>query len=865
MKRRILVSAIAAALSLLLNPSAGAVAQDAPEATADEEVVAESDAPAEGERYKKFGSVTFGLMLVDQNGESSKLDEYRDFSPGLFVERLLYKYEDTQAGRYFDFGVHGLGRDDPGLQLEFGSVGSADSNSAFGWSVDASWSRIRHLRSTSAQSPYEYLGNGRYDVARSIIDAIQISNVNDARSWTKPDAGPGQPGEDLRIARVLSESVQPIELGTERDTAKVGFNLRFSERTSARIEFKHEDRDGSVVTGAAIGDRPPRSLVVQLPEPIDQQTYDIKLGVEHVGRNYHVDASYQFSHFDNNIAALTWNSLFHAPGYFTAGATDYDGIRIPGNTKYATSGAIALSPDNTAQQLALNFGANLPLRGSLNVSMAFGRMRQDEDLLPFATSNFGGTQNPTALPRDSAEAKIDTTMFNVVYAVNPIDRLNLKFHYRYYDLDNKTEQVAWFGNTQDSSSRAIFSQRYNIGYDLEQQNLGADLSYYFGKAGTLAFAFDRERKDRPQREVQVTEEDIYHLTYRVRPTHGTAISLKLGKSYRDGTPYNGEIVDQTYAYDPFGARFDLNNPLSGFGDHPGLRRFDVTDRERDEVDLSFAFTPNEHFDARFSYRGRRNDYDSEMVSVINVWNPALQAFVDAPVDPTQLGLLRDKSEQLSLDLNYTVREGLSLNAFASREAIELEQRGRYMNEDNRLNNIGAGTSDWMDTTGAYLWDANIKDHTNTLGLGVNYAPVDGKFDVSVGFSHSKGTVDIDYVAGAKIIENDTTSVNNYAEWTSPPGASFKTDSLTVSWSRELTPRLTLGLRYLYEVYRITDWQQEGTAGHQNAFNPWFVGDNDPETAGTSQDRAGSRLVRLGDLLAPDYDAHVGLVTLEYRW
>jgi MtrB/PioB family decaheme-associated outer membrane protein len=867
MSGRIKVPTIAA-LAFFLAPSP-LLANGDQEDPADSADVEDLDPPSEPARFDRDASVALGAAVVDQNGRSSKLNEYRDYSPGLYLDRLFYSVDDALTGRYFDLRARRLGRDDADARLEFGSFGPTEQRGTRGWSVDVNWNRTPHLLSNSAQSPYVYLGNGRYQVARSVVDAIQISNINDARSWTAPDAGPGRAGEDLRIARVLNDAVRPIDLGTQRDTGEIGLNLLISERTKGRVEFKRDQRDGSIVTGVGIGDRPPRSVNVQLPEPIDHNTYDFKLALEHVGRNYHVDASYLYSRFENEIDTLTWNSLFHAPGFFRAGAEDYDAIRAGAGTLYATNGAIALSPDNTAQQFVLTGGVTLPMRSSLTASAAIGSMKQDEDLLPFATSNFGGTQNPDALPRRSAEAAIDTTMFNVVYAINPIRRLNLRIHYRYYDMDNKTDQIAWFGNTSDSSSRSIFSQRYNIAYDLEQQNTGADISYHLGKLGSLALALERERKERPQREVMVTNEDKYRLTYRVRPADRTSLTARISTSSRDGTPYNGEIVDQTYAYDPIANAGNANNPLGSFGDHPGLRRFDVTDRERDEFDLSLGFIATESFDTRLSYRVRRNDYDSEMVSVINIWDPIRQGFFDAPVDPTQLGLLRDNARQLSFDLNWAPTESLSMNAFASREIIKLDQRGRYLDENNRLfgavTRIVNGNLDWQDTTGQYIWDAAIDDRTNTVGLGLNFAPLGASYTLEAGYTHSLGKVAIDYVAGGRIVEDDSTNVNNYAEWTSPPEAKFRTNSLTMHWRQSLSDSWAFGLRYLFEIHRVTDWQQEGNARHQDPLSPWFVRDRDPETAGTSQDRAGSRLVRLGDLLAPSYDAHVALITLEYNW
>lgn len=869
MSNRITVPAVAA-LAMFLTPTQAAAAEQQDETTTSDELTADLDVTAEGERYDRQASVSIGAMLVDNSSDSSKLNEYRDLRSGLYLDRLFYSIDDAVTGRFLDFTGNRLTRDDADARLEFGSFGGPDRERTRGWTIDAKFNRTPHLLSNSARTPYQYLGNGRYQVDRSIIDRIQISNIDDARSWTRPNLGPGLAGEDLRIAQVVSESVRPIDLGIQRDTGEVGFNWLFSERTKARVEFKRDDRDGSLLAGMSIGDRPPRTTNVQLPEPIDQTTYDFKLAIEHVGRGFHADAAYTYSRFNNAIDTLSWNSLLYAPGFFTPGATDYDNVRRPSTTFHATNGAIALAPDNTAEQFVLNGGLNLPMRSTLSATIAWGNMRQDEALLPFATSDFGGRQTPGVLPRSTADAEIDTTMFNIAYAINPLSRLNMRFFYRMYDLDNKTERMAWFGNVADTSSRPIFSARYNIAYDIKQQNSGADVSWFMGRAGTLGLNLEHERKERPQREVLVTGEDIYRLTYRVRPFERATFTAKLGRGNRDGSPYNGEIVDQTYAYNPALVPNDPNNPLWGFGDHPGLRRFDVTERDHEQLDLTFWYAATERFDTRVSYRDRSNDYDSPMVSVINVWDPTRSAFVDAPVDPTQLGLLRDEAKQLSLDFNYVANEGLSLNAFLSREMMEFDQRGRYLDENNRLfgatNRIANGVMDWQNGDGRYLWNAYMEDRTNTLGLGLAYAPEGAGYEFNAGFTHSRGKVMIEYVPGARLFEDDTAAGYSYSEWTSPPDVSFKTNALTLDYSREFGEQWTIGLRYLYEVYRVTDWQQEGNvAGHQIPVNPWFIADLDPETAGTSQDRAGSRLIRLGDVLAPDYDAHVGLVTLTYRW
>lgn len=828
----------------------------------DEEVTEESGT----ERFVLSGEIELGGQIVELKGNSSKFNEYKDDESDAYINTLYFGVDDTETGRFFDFRGRRLSRDDQELYLEFGSYGAPKSGSQKRWSVDFVWNETPRLLSNSATTPYDLIDDGTYRVARGIVDAIQISTVDNAASWTAANAGPGLPGEDLRIASVLADSVHLTDLGTQRRTGTLGFNLTLSKRTKLRLEFQSDEKDGSIVTGAGLGDRPPRTLTVQSPEPVDYQTYNMKLSLEHIGKNYNVDASYLYSKFENDIDTMSWNSLFHAPGFFTAGATDFDGIRRPGSTLVATDGALALSPDNTYHNVTVNGGVILPWNSRLNASFVYGRMKQDEDLLPFASSDFGGAQTPFDLPRTSAEAEIETVMFNAAYSVNPLQRLSLKLHYRYYDLNNNTEQDVWRGNTQDSSSRSFLSERINIGYDLQQNDFDVDLSYYLGKAGTLGFTYERENLKRPQREVRKTHENSYEVSYRVKPVKQATLTAKYTKAIRDGSAYNSEITDQSFAFDPIAKGGEHNNILFGFANAPGLRKFDVADRERDQVDVSLGLQPTDRVTINLGFNYKNDDYDDRdaISDAITTWDSDLLDFVTVSIDPTQLGLLKNKSNLYMADIIYLPTDKLGLSAFYSREKLENTQRGRFLDENNRLNNIAAG-KDWQDTSGAFIWDADIDDTTDTLGLGINYTAMADRLDLDANFSHSRGVVDIDYVAGAQIAEDDATSFKNFAEWSSPPDAKFKTNNVTFNLNYDITDHWSFGLRYIFEAYRVTDWQQQATAAHQTVLNENFVIDFDPETAGTSQDRPGNRLARLGGVLAADYNAHLGIVAIRYTW
>ncbi|MDT8322062.1 MAG: MtrB/PioB family outer membrane beta-barrel protein, partial [Xanthomonadales bacterium] len=102
---------------------------------------------------------------------------------------------------------------------------------------------------------------------------------------------------------------------------------------------------------------------------------------------------------------------------------------------------------------------------------------------------------------------------------------------------------------------------------------------------------------------------------------------------------------------------------------------------------------------------------------MNTWDAVALSFVDTFVDPPQLGLLEDKTKLYAVNVNYAPSDRLSLSGFVSREEYDIEQRGRFLDENNRLHAnaglIADQTKDWQDTSGANIRDADIGDNTNT--------------------------------------------------------------------------------------------------------------------------------------------------------
>lgn len=806
------------------------------------------------------GSLVVGVNQVNEDKDnSSKFNEYRDIQSGPFIQGVEVK---SQEDDYFvELTGKNLVRKDQELKFKSGQYGK--------WSLTVDWDEVPHDLSNNAASPYTYRGDGRYSAPDSLQEAIQITHIEQGTADTVAanNSVTALGEQDTRVAENLLDSAHPVDLGTQRQTGTIGFNYQASDRSNVKFEYKRDKKDGSVLTGVSIGDRPPRSLTVQLPEPVDYITNEFSGGTEYKGDWWRADASAVYSAFTNNVKSMTWDSLF----YTADAGKDYKTLidpRAPASRLYADEGRMALSPDNIMQSFNAGLGFfGLPLNSALDVRFARSVMKQNDALLPYATSDFNKRKNTDgvatdwdsvdALPESSANAELETTAFNTRYTLSPFDGVNLNLRYRYYDLNNKTPEVQFDYITGDSSGTGYTHKRVNLAYDFKQNEYGVDLNWRMGSLGTLGLAYENEKIERPYREVTQTTENTFSASYRVNPARWLNLKGKYQQGKREGGEYNSEVTDASYWYDAGDVGTSNQNPLYSFGNMPGLRKMDVADRTTTQYNLSAGVAPSSAVSVNLTYGSRKNDYATGAISSNPndyFQNDSLTGGATV-IDNRQLGLLEDKQDNFGVDLNFRAGEALALFAYYARAVYEGKQRGRLTDEDERT----SPKKDWNDnTTGKWIWDAAIKDTNDTFGVGFDYAVIEGLLDFNADFSYSKGVQTIAYTAykgGAK----------NWADWSSPPDVEQALNSLKLALSYHLTERMSIGINYRFENYMVKDWQQEGSSAFSNAINDHFVNDTDPDTLNTNQDRQGNRLVRLEDYLAPEYTVHMAAISLSVRF
>jgi MtrB/PioB family decaheme-associated outer membrane protein len=823
-------------------------------------------------KIESSGEVTVGVRQVDVDPDSSKFNEYRDIDDGFYLDTFEFGVMDPTTARYLDFQGKNVLKDDQSLRFGFGSYGS--------WNFVIDRNEIPHNLSNKAMTPYIDQGNGLL----TLPSTSPIPNTILRPSAGEADGDPLVANDgvlqlnDAATATWLADTLHGIELGTQRDKTGATLSITPHQDFKFRLSLSDERKDGSNLTYGPIGDRPPRTLNAQLAEPIDYKTQELKFEAEYNRPTYQALFTYLLSGFENEIDTLRWqNPYVDVDGFDTWGWT--------GNAKdynVAQFGQRALAPDNRYQNVSLALGVDLPLASRLSTMVAYGMMEQDETLLPYSTTDFGSAtawDSTAGLPRVNADTEIETLLFNADYSINPIERLNLRAFVRYYEMDNNTPQSQWDYITSDtvdtSGDPSYKNERVNLAYSFEQTNYGLDTSYNlpFWRT-TLGLGYEREDIDRDYREAN-TEEDMFKASMKTRPTDWLTLRAKYLYGDRDGSDYNNTVTAQSYWYALADAGTDRDNPQFTFSNHPDMRKFDVSDRERDQFDIAATVMPTAGMDLTASYRYRNDDYASGVAAT----QPLLASGIgvaagdDTATTPgDQLGLLESKTHRYALDASYAASERLTLNAFGSRETIESTQRGMEFNENNKMNPTNVATTNDLGpwTRASSQWMAVTEDKTNTIGIGAGYEIIPGTLRFATDYTYSQGKVDIEYsgfgsVATGNAGDGGTDPLpdpNNAFAFSSPPTVTHKQYNLNATLEYQFVKNLIFGVHYIYDRYKISDWMQEAnTPWAESVGSEYLLRD-------TSDDQStqwGNRLINLGSYLGPSYEAHFGAVTLTYRF
>ncbi len=784
------------------------------------------------------GFFSAGVQQFDNNTNSSKFAEYRDVRDNLQLLNLRLDVFSPTKNLFMDFSGLNVSRNDQRLGFSAGKLGA--------WRANIVWIEIPHVLSNRAQSPYVAEG-GVLRVPQTM--AIPFKKLGTAG----PDT-PGVLGSDAVMSAYAQAFVRPVAFGNQTNTGTATFQSELGNALSLDVQYNRRNQQGTRLTYGPIGDRPPRTLNIELPEPVDYRTNEVMVGAEHDGGRYQARFEYLLSDFANQVDTLVWQNVYAAPA---SGAT-YD----VWDRLVAAYGTRPLYPDNRYHSAMATAGVSTGGSGRLTGTVAYGRLAQNETLVPYAYQ-VNVLANST-LPRSTADAEISTLNLAADYSMSLASRLDLRAFVRRSDMDNTTPSDRWQYVTSDATNLngtvTYVNKRVSLPYATDRMNAGADATWRIPGAGNLTLGYEREDLTREFREAD-TSENILRAGWRARASSWLTLRARYLLGARDGGEYHNQVTQEGYWYTPAEAT-DNNNPQLTFDNHPDMRRYDVSDRRRDLAEFTGSITPAA---GRVSISGtvryRRDDFDSNVAATQPLLNTAF-ADRQATTPGDQLGLLRDARTQTNVDVFFAPNDRVTLNGFVGWDRGDSRMRSLEFNENNKANPSAIATAElgpW--TRGSNQWTANSDDHTTSLGGGATVVLVPDRASLSANYTASFGRIDIEY-AGYGVTNFDGTPFTPTQQFffQTPPQIKQEFQIVDVRLDLPLVRGVTFFVGYTFDKYLLADWQQETSQLWVEPVGSEYL------LRDTSRSyQWGNRLFSMGSYLAPSYTAHIGSVGFSYRF
>jgi hypothetical protein len=771
--------------------------------------------------WEYSGQVEIGVLGGDANEKNAQFRMYKDLDNGLYLNNFGLAAEKPDEARFVEIIGGGVGKNDQYYGLQFGRYND--------WKVKAFYSETPHAFTSTYGTLWSGIGTG---------------NLTLLPPLTPGGSGLGNATDNANVLAVATASNSTLSV--TRKKGGVLYNLNLSDSWKGYASYSLEHREGARPFGAVWGNAP-GTAPTEIAEGIDNKTHELLAGLQYVDALNAFNLRLSASLFRNSIDTLTFQEPYRL---FTATT---NGI-APGGF---TQGRFDLHPNNEAYNVKGEYARSLPdfYKGRFTGVLSLGTHRQDDNLIPYTTipgvtlaNVTGNNWNSTAsLSRQSADARIDTTLMDLGLALNPTDALNLKGKLRFYQTDNKINPYlacnrnatyvdidpntagpqpgaltrdgctgVWGRILNDGTGSSVLmgassAQAGNlviksIPFEYKQYNLGLGADYRLDKVSSLNAAYEREIYDREHRERDKTWEDKFKLGYVNRGLPDSTLRLSLEYGDRRGDSYNAAPYEEFVSAEFFPIRTGpAGTSVTTWAVHTNnaLRKYDLADRQQ------------------YILNGRLNTMlrpDLDGAITLQLKN------IDYP--DSAYGRTKQYQNSINFDLNYQQSAARIVYAFYSFQQGRNDQANISTDNYNgvaRTCNLGQVTNLGTITAGnaAFIcaspggpiyqlinaWSATSKDRNDVLGLGLKEDF--GKARLDLNFIRSLGRNKLGYAytpAGAVSVADAAFAGSGV------PDIVIQQNIFDASLVVPVDKQVAVRLLYRYETGKIRDWHYQNIEG-----------------------------------------------------
>lgn len=728
----------------------------------------------------------------------------------------------------------------------------------------------RHNLSDTYQSPY--LGLGSTDLKlptgwlKPIVPQVSATSLN-YRSLS-PVAGQGDAvsptGQVVAptaaqlaaldgIVAADAGAFHPFNLHTERRQGEVGFQVNLSPALLVSGSFRHEDKTGFQSIGAVTSAVQENS--VMLPDLVDTTTDQLNLGLAYTHGKYFLQAGYYGSIFKNNVSSMSWqdpNDPTRTASMSSAPSNQFNQLNLVGGTTFW---------NDTKLVADLSYG-----RATQNDSFL------RDAALPIGLPEISPNALVVTKLAGVKLTKHVSRKFNLSARIKYDDRANETpvSTFVFYDVNIPKGATASAFNSALGLAPATLSSNVNIFADRPQSKKDTafhlDGDYSLGRAQKLSGGFDWQKTERTCDGTWIncssapeSIERNFHTEWHGPVLDDVDARLSYGYSERrvnyDSNAWlalvpmanvipGGPIVGATtgvYGYlqqtglTGFGplsgfptspltgnaALFSPNNnivPQSLYGSRdnvselPGMRRFNLADRDRDRLRFAVDWQATERLSLANNFEFDRNDY---LHSVY--------------------GLQKSTNWSEGVDGTYAVSDRVTASAFYTHEDQRSRSAGDGYGSNSNVAFIGRAGNTLVDgscyttvqarSNNAKLdpclnWTSNMHDRADTAGLTFAWNGLwRHRLDLTADLVYSRAQTDIDMsgasyannpfaLAKAPVLGAGTPAVFLIQAADLPPVLT-RTFELRLSGRYAVSPASDLRLVYEYARTKIEDFAYDG--------------------------------------------------------